>query len=367
MRSSRLVLPWSTWPMTVTMGARSTSWSGVVLLVEGDLGGRRGDRLAPPSRGPRRDGPPRPRSRAPPVTSAAVSRSMVWLMVAKMPLRMSSRMTSAELMPMSSASSLTVMESGISTAPRVAGSATLTGLSPPSVHLRGFLGPRRPRVPLRLRAIGASQHHLRSPAAGRDWARSRVTLLQSGLQVIRQRGRAARAAAPIAAGPGPSRRHPHTGRRRAPRAVHRGRARHGHPAGARSAPGRPCRGASGRRHRSVLERVAPRRPRLPATAAPPPLPQLPCRGRAPARRRAPGRGRALGRARGGLGSGSGSRLGRAGSGRGRAHGSGTGCGSGAGAATTCGGLAAASSSGRGPFSERMSMRQPVSLAARRAF
>ena len=76
---------------------------------------------------------------------------------------------------------------GISTAPRVVGSATLTAVSVPSVHLRGFLGPRRPRVPLRLRAMVASQHHLRSPAAGRHRARDHGTLLQSFLQSFGQR------------------------------------------------------------------------------------------------------------------------------------------------------------------------------------
>ena len=47
-----------------------------------------------------------------------MSRSMTWLMLAKMPLLMSSRMMSAALTPRSSASSLTVIEDGISTAPR---------------------------------------------------------------------------------------------------------------------------------------------------------------------------------------------------------------------------------------------------------
>ena len=42
--SSRLVLPWSTWPMTVTIGARVSSSAGVVLL-EQDLLGRLGHRL----------------------------------------------------------------------------------------------------------------------------------------------------------------------------------------------------------------------------------------------------------------------------------------------------------------------------------
>ena len=44
--SSRLVLPWSTWPMTVTMGARGCSFDGIVLLEEDLLGGLGGGRLA---------------------------------------------------------------------------------------------------------------------------------------------------------------------------------------------------------------------------------------------------------------------------------------------------------------------------------
>ena len=35
--SSRLVLPWSTWPMTVTIGARGWSVAGVVLVEEDSL------------------------------------------------------------------------------------------------------------------------------------------------------------------------------------------------------------------------------------------------------------------------------------------------------------------------------------------
>ena len=38
--SSRLVLPWSTWPMTVTIGARGSEVRRVVLLEEDLLGGR---------------------------------------------------------------------------------------------------------------------------------------------------------------------------------------------------------------------------------------------------------------------------------------------------------------------------------------
>jgi hypothetical protein len=82
---------------------------------------------------------------------------MTWLMFAKMPLLMSSRMMSAGFTPIRSASSLTVIEMGISTAPRAVGSIVWTGLSkPPSGRRWGLRGPRVLRVPLRLRAIGTS-------------------------------------------------------------------------------------------------------------------------------------------------------------------------------------------------------------------
>src|SRR5215211_7670146 len=72
-----------------------------------------------------------------------------------MPLLMSSRMTSAGLTPSSSASSLTVIVAGSSTAPRSAGSMTWTADCTPEPSRRGGLrGPRRPRVPLLLLAIG---------------------------------------------------------------------------------------------------------------------------------------------------------------------------------------------------------------------
>src|SRR3990167_8678860 len=82
---------------------------------------------------------------------------MSWLMVAKMPLLISSRMTSAGLTPNSSASSLTVMVGGSSTAPRSRGSAVWTLPDPKAPSRRGGLrGPRRPRVPLLLLAMGSS-------------------------------------------------------------------------------------------------------------------------------------------------------------------------------------------------------------------
>src|SRR5215218_8880081 len=82
---------------------------------------------------------------------------MSWLIVAKMPLLMSSRITSAGLTPSSSASSLTVIVAGSSTAPRMDGSTTWTAVPPKAPSRRGGLrGPRRPRVPLLLRAICSS-------------------------------------------------------------------------------------------------------------------------------------------------------------------------------------------------------------------
>src|SRR5512146_1920534 len=82
---------------------------------------------------------------------------MSWLIVAKMPLLISSRITSAGLTPKSSASSLTVIVGGSSTAPRSRGSAvwTLDDAKAPS-RRGGLRGPRRPRVPLLLLATGSS-------------------------------------------------------------------------------------------------------------------------------------------------------------------------------------------------------------------
>src|SRR5258706_2841398 len=77
-----------------------------------------------------------------------------------MPLSISSRMTSAGLTVRSSASSLTVIVAGSSTAPRIDGSTTWTAVWPKAPSRRGGLrGPRRPRVPLLLRAIGISPAH----------------------------------------------------------------------------------------------------------------------------------------------------------------------------------------------------------------
>src|SRR5262245_17380527 len=81
---------------------------------------------------------------------------MSWLMVAKMPLLISSRMTSATFTPSRSASSLTVMVPGSSIAPRSRGSTTWTGDWNALSRRGGLRGPRRPRVPLLLLATGSS-------------------------------------------------------------------------------------------------------------------------------------------------------------------------------------------------------------------
>src|SRR2546425_3308415 len=66
-------------------------------------------------------------------------------------------MTSAGLTESSSASSLTVIVAGSSTAPRSRGSATWTAACENAASRRGGLrGPRRPRVPLLLLAMSAS-------------------------------------------------------------------------------------------------------------------------------------------------------------------------------------------------------------------
>src|SRR5258705_7840963 len=94
---------------------------------------------------------------------------MSWLIVAKMPLLISSRMTSAGLTPTSSARSLTVIGAGSSTAPRSRGSATWTAVPANAPSRRcGLRGPRRPRVPLLLRAIGCPPAHDAPKLVGED-------------------------------------------------------------------------------------------------------------------------------------------------------------------------------------------------------
>src|SRR4051794_7487130 len=81
---------------------------------------------------------------------------MSWLMVAKMPLLISSRMMSPGLTVNSSASSLTVIVPGSSIAPRSLGSMTCTAPGAKPARRGGLRGPRRPRVPLLLLAMGPS-------------------------------------------------------------------------------------------------------------------------------------------------------------------------------------------------------------------
>src|SRR5262245_5516514 len=81
---------------------------------------------------------------------------MSWLIVAKMPLLMSSRITSAGLTGSRAGGSLTVIVAGSSIAPRSFGSATWTLLLNAPSRRGGLRGPRRPRVPLLLLATGSS-------------------------------------------------------------------------------------------------------------------------------------------------------------------------------------------------------------------
>ena len=116
--SSRLVLPWSTWPITVTIGAREMSVapgsslknsvfaaagaaSGVASGVASSSSGS-GSLTVKPSSVAMRE---------------AVSRSMPWFMVAKTPLRISGLMMSAGFTLSSVARSPTTMEAGSSRTP----------------------------------------------------------------------------------------------------------------------------------------------------------------------------------------------------------------------------------------------------------
>src|ERR1035437_5061883 len=81
---------------------------------------------------------------------------MPWLMLAKMPLLISSRMTSAGLTPRRSARSLTVMLDGSSMAVRSRDSAVCTAPGTPLSRRIGLRGPLRPRVPLLLLATTTS-------------------------------------------------------------------------------------------------------------------------------------------------------------------------------------------------------------------
>src|SRR4051812_18997170 len=95
-------------------------------------------------------------------------------MVAKMPLLISSRMTSATLTPSRSASSLTMMVPGSSIAPRSFGSTTWTGDANAPSRRGGFRGPRRPRVPLLLLATWPSFGGKHGFGSGRDGREDRL-------------------------------------------------------------------------------------------------------------------------------------------------------------------------------------------------
>ena len=107
--SSSEVLPWSTWPMTVTIGGRGTSSSGRSSAPSMPISTSAS--LTRFTRCPNSD-----------TTSSAVSGSSIWLMVAMMPFFISTLTTSAPRTAMRAARSWTVMVSG-STTSRTIGSA----------------------------------------------------------------------------------------------------------------------------------------------------------------------------------------------------------------------------------------------------
>ena len=183
--SSRLVLPWSTWPMTVTMGARGC-------MQRWDRRPRRGLPWPPAAWAPRRSWPRRtgrysalrasatskPSSL---VTSAAVSRSSGWLMLAKMPLLISSRMTSAGVHAEHVGELLDGDRVGnLDRAARATARASGRRCRPTGFGLRGGLrGPRMLRVPLLLRAIDVPPPATVGPSA---------TLISHGSAVRRRQG-----------------------------------------------------------------------------------------------------------------------------------------------------------------------------------
>ncbi len=148
--SSRLVLPWSTCPMIVTIGARVTSLAGSSSV-------KRGARVAspplPPGATSAASSSPSFVSVAPrsvvskpssPATREAVSKSIVWLTVAKIPFRISSLITSEGVRPSACARSVTATDEGSSTGPvgrTGAVSVMVAELCGP--RLRGGRGPRR--------------------------------------------------------------------------------------------------------------------------------------------------------------------------------------------------------------------------------
>ena len=208
--SSRLVLPWSTWPMTVTIGARVTSL----------LGSSSVHRVGFPSPSPGPPGATRScslaataasRSATPPsvasnpssaATSEAVSKSIAWLTVAKMPFLIRTLMISAMLTPSVSAKSLTAIELGSSTGPagRTGACASSSAAAAAPVRLRCGRGPRRGRY---LRGGMWCSLEFERPRRGicaeRSLHRGRAALIVAAGRVLADIGSATRRAAGLVA------------------------------------------------------------------------------------------------------------------------------------------------------------------------
>ena len=152
--SSRLVLPWSTWPMMVTIGARATRLLVVVLVVQDLLGGSGAARCRPPRRPRPSASGSRPRSRAPRDEACRVAVDEL----------VDGREDAALDQLADDVPGLTVEQvrelldgdrARQLDRATLAGSTTCTAPGAKAPARRGGLrGPRRPRVPLLLLAIG---------------------------------------------------------------------------------------------------------------------------------------------------------------------------------------------------------------------
>ncbi len=131
-------------------------------------------------------------------TRDAVSKSMAWLTVAKMPLRMSTLMISAQLTPSVSAKSFTVIELGSSTGPagRTGACASSSAAPAAPVRLRCGRGPRRGRY---LRGgmwyFLELEHPGRGLRAERSFHGGRAALAVATGRIVADVGSAARRAA----------------------------------------------------------------------------------------------------------------------------------------------------------------------------
>ncbi len=134
MTSSSDVLPWSTWPMTVTTGARGTRGTAAVSPEVESLT----DRVSSSSSSNDTTAASTPISLA---IWTAVAASSVWLTVARMPRCMSSRWMSRPRTPSFSESSLTVTPSVKNTGP--VGAGFLNSRSLPESCARVSLAARR--------------------------------------------------------------------------------------------------------------------------------------------------------------------------------------------------------------------------------